>query len=120
MKINQKSTSGGHGQRACGCIINTFTGSLLNGKYLICRILICRCRPRGRVRRFPRVSILNIRKPGQIIHTCIKSQSDPAALLEGIIAFAVFDFGIITLINTCEMLHLYLCVAPLAAQFFQT
>ena len=48
---------------------------------------------------------------GEIIHAGIQSQGDPLALLKGIVPFSAFDFGIVTLINAGQHLHLDLCEA---------
>lgn len=65
-----------------------------------------------------RIGILLIRQPCQIVHAGIQSDGDPSALFEGEIAFAVFDFGIIALINAGQMLHFDLGIAFFFSQFF--
>ena len=56
----------------------------------------------------------------KIIHTCVECKGDFSALLKGVIPFAVFNFWIIALVNTCQHLHFNLCIAFFFSQVFQS
>ena len=57
------------------------------------------------------VWLFAVGKSCEIVHTRFQSKRNPLALFKGEISFAVLDFGIVTLVYSCQKLHLYLCVS---------
>ena len=48
----------------------------------------------------------------KIVHAGIQGKSDPFALFKGVVAFSVFDFRVIALINAGQVLHFDLGISP--------
>ena len=59
----------------------------------------------------PGIGFRLVCQSGQIVHAGFQRQSQPLALLEGQVPFAILDFGIVTLVDTCEHLNLHLGIA---------
>ena len=64
-----------------------------------------------------RIRLFLIRQTGEVIHAGIQRDGDPPALFIGQIASSVFNFGIIALVDPCQMLHFDLGVAFFFSQF---
>ena len=67
---------------------------------------------------FGRIRLLLIRQASQIIHAGLQCQRNAPALFKGHVALAALDFGIITLVDARQHLHLDLGIAPLFSEHF--
>lgn len=64
------------------------------------------------------IGLFLVSEPSQIIPAGVQCQRNSLALFKCIVSITVFNFTIVTLVNSGEKLHFYLCIAPFYAQVF--